>query len=100
MAQRTLTPPPSSAAPARPTTVQKYFPGLLLCVGAVLIAVTVNALLRGVSPLIVAIVAGIALTNAVRLPESTDPGIPLASKQLMRLGIVLLGLPLVSSDLR
>ena len=57
MAQRTLTPPPSSAAPARPTTVQKYFPGLLLCVGAVLIAMTVNAFLPGVSPLIVAIVA-------------------------------------------
>src|SRR5699024_5525577 len=99
MAQRTLTPPPSSAAPARPTTVQKYFPGLLLCFGAVLIAMTVNAFLPGVSPLIVAIVAGIALTNVVRLPESTAPGITLASKKLLRLGIVFLGLQLVISDI-
>ena len=99
MAQRTLTPPPSSAAPARPTTVQKYFPGLLLCFGAVLIAMTVNAFLSGVSPLIVAIVAGIALTNVVRLPESTAPGITLASKKLLRLGIVFLGLQLVISDI-
>lgn len=97
MLQRTST-PPSTATP-RITTVQKYFPGLLLCFGAVLIAMTVNAFLPGVSPLIIAIVAGIALTNVVRLPESTAPGITLASKKLLRLGIVFLGLQLVISDI-
>lgn len=60
---------------------------------------TVNIFLPGVSPLIVAIVAGIALTNVVRLPESTSPGITLASKKLLRLGIVFLGLQLVISDI-
>src|SRR5699024_12368526 len=91
MAKRTLTPPYPSTAPARLTTVQKYFPGLLLCFGAVLISMTVNAFLPGVHLLMVAIVAGIALTNVVRLPESTAPGLTLASKKLLRLGIVFLG---------
>ena len=42
---------------------------------------------------------GIALTNVVRLPESTAPGLTLASKKLLRLGIVFLGLQLVLSDI-
>ncbi|MGO2559303.1 YeiH family protein [Brachybacterium sp.] len=98
MLQRTPA-PPSTTAPVRAGRVQKYIPGLLLCAGATLIAMTVNAVLPGVSPLIVAIVAGIALTNVVRLPASTSPGITLAAKKLLRLGIVFLGLQLVLSDI-
>ncbi|MFW9239342.1 putative sulfate exporter family transporter, partial [Corynebacterium striatum] len=79
--------------------LKKYSPGLLLCPVAVAIAMTVNVFLPGVSPLIVAIVLGIALTNVVRLPESTAPGLTLASKKLLRLGIVFLGLQLVLSDI-
>lgn len=79
--------------------LKKYSPGLLLCAVAVAIAMTVNVFLPGVSPLIVAIVLGIALTNVVRLPESTAPGLTLASKKLLRLGIVFLGLQLVLSDI-
>ena len=79
--------------------LKKYSPGLLLCAVAVAIAMTVNVFLPGVSPLVVAIVLGIALTNVVRLPESTAPGLTLASKKLLRLGIVFLGLQLVLSDI-
>lgn len=92
----------NSATPAeqtRPGILRTYAPGLLLCLIAVVIAMSVNALVPGLSPLIVAIVAGIALTNVVRLPESTSPGITLASKKLLRLGIVFLGLQLVISDI-
>lgn len=70
----------SDDAPARTGALRRFAPGLLLCLVAVVIALAVNALLPSVSPLIVAIVLGIALTNAVRLPESTSPGIALASK--------------------
>ena len=89
----------SDDAPARTGTLRRFAPGLLLCLVAVVIALAVNALLPSVSPLIVAIVLGIVLTNVVRLPESTSPGITLASKKLLRLGIVFLGLQLVLSDI-
>lgn len=88
-----------TAEQPRPGILRTYAPGLLLCLIAVVIAMSVNALVPGLSPLIVAIVAGIALTNVVRLPESTSPGITLASKKLLRLGIVFLGLQLVISDI-
>lgn len=83
----------------RTGVLQKYTPGLLLCSIAVLVAMIVNHFFSGVSPLIVAIILGIILTNLVQLPASTSPGITLASKKLLRLGIVFLGLQLVISDI-
>lgn len=83
----------------RTGVLQKYTPGLLLCSIAVLIAMIVNHFFSGVSPLIVAIILGIILTNLIQLPASTSPGITLASKKLLRLGIVFLGLQLVFSDI-
>lgn len=79
--------------------IRPYLPGLLLCGAAVVISMGINKLLPGVSALIVAIVLGITLTNVIRLPESTMPGITFASKKLLRLGIVFLGLQLVLSDI-
>lgn len=83
----------------RTGVLQKYTPGLLLCSIAVLITMIVNHFFSGVSPLIVAIILGIILTNLIQLPASTSPGITLASKKLLRLGIVFLGLQLVFSDI-
>lgn len=77
----------------------QFAPGLAICAVAVTIAITVNRLLPGVSALIIAIVLGIALTNLVQLPDSVSPGITFASKKLLRLGIVFLGLKLVISDI-
>lgn len=79
--------------------LQRYIPGVVLCALAVALAMTLHGLLPSVSPLIVAIVAGITLTNVIQLPESTSPGIMLASKKFLRLGIVFLGLKLVISDI-
>ncbi|MGR6900032.1 YeiH family protein [Glutamicibacter sp. BSL13] len=79
--------------------IRPYLPGLLLCAVAAVISMGINKLLPGVSALIVAIVLGITLTNVIRLPESTMPGITFASKKLLRLGIVFLGLQLVLSDI-
>lgn len=76
----------------------RYLPGLLLCAVAVSVSMAVNRLLPGVSPLIVAIVLGIGLTNVVRLPDAVSPGIALAAKKLLRLGIVFLRLKLVLAD--
>lgn len=79
--------------------VRSLAPGLALCLAAAAIAMAVNTLARPVSPLVVAIVAGIALTNLVHLPEPTAPGITFAAKRLLRLGIVFLGLQLVLGDI-
>lgn len=46
------------------------------------------------SPLLVAIVLGMAVGNTVRLPVAVQPGLRLAGKRLLRWGIVLLGLQL------
>ena len=92
--------------PPRPLTTHhtahaltQHAPGLSLCAAAVTIAMLASPLMPGVSPLIIAIVLGITLTNIVRLPESTAPGIMIAAKKLLRLGIVFLGLKLVLSDI-
>lgn len=98
MSSKTLLTRPSTALQGS-SAGKKYIPGLLLCAAAVAIAMTVNAALPAASPLIIAIVLGIAVTNTVRLPQSTAPGITLAAKKLLRLGIVFLGLQLVLSDI-
>jgi uncharacterized integral membrane protein (TIGR00698 family) len=77
----------------------RFVPGLLVCAAAVVVGLGVHHLAAGVSPLIVAIVLGIVLTNVVDLPESVAPGITLAAKSLLRLGIVFLGLKLALSDI-
>ena len=91
--RRPTTPRPRTSA------VGRFAPGLLLCTLAVAVALAVNAVMPAASPLIIAIVLGIALTNTVRLPESTTPGITFAAKKLLRVGIVFLGLQLVLSDI-
>lgn len=83
----------------RALSLGSYAPGLALCAVAVAIALAVNRQLPGVSPLIIAIVLGIAVTNLVPLPESTSRGITFSAKKLLRLGIVFLGLKLVLSDI-
>lgn len=59
----------------------------------------VHVRVPAVSPLVVAIASGITLTNLVRLPESTAPGITFAAKRVLRLGIVFLGLQLALGDI-
>ncbi|GAB3542329.1 YeiH family protein [Arthrobacter tecti] len=84
---------------ARASRLRSHAPGLLLCAAAVVIALSVQLLLPGVSPLIIAIVLGIVVTNSVTLPASTAPGLAVASRRLLRLGIVFLGLQLVLDDI-
>src|SRR6185312_4849957 len=88
-----------AAARALPAALQRNAPGLLLCAAAVVAALSVNALLPAVSPLIAAIVLGVLVANTVRLPDSLAPGIAVAAKKLLRWGIVFLGLQLVLSDI-
>ncbi|WGT48209.1 YeiH family protein [Tessaracoccus lacteus] len=74
------------------------WPGLALCGCGTVAALSLGRLLPGLSPLLVAMVLGIAVGNTVRLPASCAPGIAFSSRRLLRLGVVLLGLRLTLSD--
>nr|WP_241665961.1 putative sulfate exporter family transporter [Prescottella subtropica] len=74
-------------------------PGLVVCALATALAVGVNRLLPTVSPLLIAIVLGAAAANVTALPETLKPGLTIASKKLLRVGIALLGLQLVLDDI-
>lgn len=89
-----------SAIPSTPAHLAaRYGPGLALCLGAVIIAMTINHFVPSVSALIITIVLGIAVTNAFQLPDAMAPGVTFAAKKLLRLGIVFLGLKLVLADI-
>ncbi|WMY79143.1 putative sulfate exporter family transporter [Citricoccus sp. I39-566] len=84
---------PRPAAPAhgspRPTAA---LPGLAVCLGAGVLAWGLGQLLPGVSPLLVAILAGALWRNLAPVPARLAPGVAVSGKRLLRAGIVLLGL--------
>lgn len=88
----------TQVAQPRSRGITTYVPGLLLCLGGATAAMILSSFIPGMSAMIVAIIAGITVTNVIRLPSAVSPGIQLASKKLLRLGIVFLGLKLVISD--
>jgi len=66
--------------------------GLLACAVIAAAAVIVNRFVPTISALLVAIVAGAVVGNVRPVPSAWRPGIAVASKTLLRAGIVLLGL--------
>lgn len=73
-------------------------PGLALAVAGVGAGYLVAAPFSVLSPMVVAIVLGVVVGNAVRLPAALDPGLAVAAKRVLRIGIVLLGLRLSLHD--
>ncbi|MFZ1382236.1 MAG: YeiH family protein [Scrofimicrobium sp.] len=95
-AEQLTTPQTKKSWASEATTI---IPGLAIALGAAALSYGVNFLWPLVSPMIVAILLGVLLTNVVHLPASLTPGINFASKKLLRAGIILLGLKLVLSDI-
>ena len=87
---------PAQPSPANqaPTGMKRLVPGLGVCLAAAGAAYGINLLLPGISPLIITIVAGMFVTNVLRLPEITSPGVDFSAKKLLRAGIIFLGLQL------
>ncbi|ATQ31966.1 putative sulfate exporter family transporter [Rhodococcus ruber] len=73
-------------------------PGLAVCAAAAAAALVVARLAGGISPLLIAIVLGALLANTTSLPASTEPGLAVASRRLLRIGVALLGLQLLVTD--
>ncbi|WP_420751390.1 YeiH family protein [Rhodococcus sp. O3] len=88
---------PTAAAPPIRTRLRTPLPGLAFCAVGAAAALGIAAP-TGVSPLLVAIVLGATITNFVALPSFTASGIAVASRRLLRIGVALLGLQLLLSD--
>ncbi len=88
---------PEVVAVAGPRRFVALLPGLV----AVVVVSAVSALLGFletraigrpvVEPLVLAIIVGMAVRSAVRLPHSTDAGVRFAAKQVLEVSVVLLG---------
>lgn len=96
---RTVRSRPPATADQPAATTQSLLPGLTTCAVAVVISLGLGRLLPTVSPLLIAIVLGAVLSNVARMPHGVKPGLTFASKRLLRVGVVLLGLQLLLSDI-
>ncbi len=74
-------------------TAARLGPGLALAAAGVA-AATLFGTVLGTSPLVPAVVAGTLLANLGLLPEAAGPGLRVAARHLLRVGVVLLGLRL------
>ena len=74
-------------------------PGVALCALGATVALVAGQFTSAVSPLLIAIVEGAVLANTVSLPAKFQPGLTFSAKRLLRVGIALLGLQLMFSDI-
>ncbi len=86
----------TSAPPSTGPT--RALPGLAVGAGVSAAALGLNQWVPALSPLLVAIVVGAALANTGRLSPRLEPGLAVASRRLLRLGVALLGLQLALGD--
>lgn len=82
---------------AIPTT--RLAPGLAVAFIAAVAAMLLARVAPLASPALTTVVAGMAAANTGLLPESTRPGLAVAAKRVLRLGIILLGLQLAVGDI-
>lgn len=75
----------------------RALPGLAVALGAAAVALLVHAWIPPASPALVALVVGLGLA-VVGAPASLRPGLSVAAKGVLRVGVALLGLQLVLAD--
>lgn len=83
----------------------KHLPGLIMAAAVATIAFVVESLVKNntpvvVSPLVLAVVLGALISNFGLLPETCRLGLGFSARNLLRLGIVLLGLQLSFTQVR
>ncbi|MGC5162526.1 YeiH family protein [Rhodococcus sp. DT1] len=78
--------------------VRPAVPGLLVGAAGAAVALAAAGLFPGASPLLIAIVLGVVVANIGPHLAVLEPGLTLASKHLLRIGVALLGLQLSISD--
>ncbi|WP_436757287.1 putative sulfate exporter family transporter [Streptosporangium sp. V21-05] len=90
---------PAPAPAAGRGALRALAPGLGAAAGAVVLATAAARIVPGVSAAVVAVVLGVALTNLGGLHRSLAPGLGFASRRVLRLAIVLLGLQIALPEL-
>jgi uncharacterized integral membrane protein (TIGR00698 family) len=83
----------------------KHLPGLAIAASLAAVSFVVEYLIKNntagvISPLVIAVVLGALTSNLGWLPENCRVGLGFAARNLLRLGIVLLGLQLSFSQVR
>ena len=73
-------------------------PGLVLCAVAAAAALVAARLLGGISPLLIAILLGAVVANLAPPGAVFEPGVAVASRRLLRIGVALLGLQLLVAN--
>ena len=93
-------PIPSQVAAARPRTASGIASGLALTAAIAAIAFLLRRLpgVAALSPMIIAIILGIAFHNTVGTPPVAKAGVTFTLRRVLRLAIVLLGLQLTASQ--
>lgn len=88
--------------PSQAPWVARHLPGLGLTFAIAALAFTVQRLsgIAALSPLVVAMVLGIAIRNVIGTPAHATPGIAFSLRRLLRLAIMLLGFQLTLSQLQ
>lgn len=89
----------TTSTPTPPRAPSNPWPGLAVCAVATAIAMGVHQLLPMASPLLLAIVLGVLVANLRPLGPRFAPGLAVASRPLLRIGVALLGLQLVFGDI-
>lgn len=81
------------------SVTHRVAPGLALTFAAAVLAWLVQQVVPALSALLVAILLGVVLTHVWRIPAVFGPGMTVAGRTVLRLGVVLLGLQLVLDDI-
>ncbi len=82
--------------------IPSLIPGVALAIGVMLVAIFLTKTIGGIlpykknplSPILLAIVLGLAIRNILSVPDACEPGIKFGLKKLLRLGIIMLGIRL------
>ena len=74
-------------------------PGIVACLLGALLAAGIAQALPMAPMMLLALLIGAVVANMIPLPRELQPGINFSAKHLLRIGIVLLGLQIVLSDI-
>lgn len=96
---RSLTAPRSTAPSPAPGRVRRVLPGLAVSVVVAVAAYALSLAVPAASTALVAILLGALAANIGVLPGVLRPGLDVAAKPVLRIGIVLLGLQLALGDI-